>query len=202
MNSYLGEDNNERGFRPNGGLNDINNLQEKKYDLKLPPNFQFAPRNVFDKNTGNTANQTINNTLQNYFLNQTLEKYINNQNEAVKKQYEREIESAKIASSTSANEARRAREWSEHMSNTSYQRAVKDLIAAGLNPALAYSHGGASTPNAAVGTSYKANSTAANYNYGGYFNVLTSAVSSASQLKSTRIKALTDIFKSLLYFLG
>ena len=60
-----------------------------------------------------------------------------------------------------AEEAERSRQWQERMSNTAYQRAMKDMAAAGLNPILAYSQGGANIPGGAVASTGAATGTAA-----------------------------------------
>ena len=52
-----------------------------------------------------------------------------------------------------AAEAEKLRAWQETMANTSYQRAIKDMSAAGLNPILAVTGGGIGTsiPGGAMG---------------------------------------------------
>lgn len=82
-------------------------------------------------------------------------------------------ESARDAMSFEADQAALNREWQENMSNTSYQRAVADLKAAGLNPALAYQQGGAATTSGATASGFS------------------SAGSSASGVKATGTKSNT-----------
>lgn len=60
--------------------------------------------------------------------------------------------SQKAAMQYNSAEATANRNWQEHMSNTSYQRAVEDMRKAGINPILAYAQGGASTPSGGQGT--------------------------------------------------
>lgn len=74
-----------------------------------------------------------------------------------------------------ANQSRERSAWNQmefqrEMSNTSHQREVQDLIAAGLNPMLSAKLGGASTP---PGASYQAE------------NIVSPAVASALQAKLT-----------------
>lgn len=64
--------------------------------------------------------------------------------------------SANQAMQFEADQAAINRRWQEQMSNTAYQRAVADLKAAGLNPMLAYTQGGAATTSGAMASGQSA----------------------------------------------
>lgn len=54
------------------------------------------------------------------------------------------------ANKANREEAARNRGFQERMRNTEWQAAIKDMEAAGVNPAVAYSRGGASAPSGSV----------------------------------------------------
>lgn len=79
-----------------------------------------------------------------------------------------------------AAEAEKQRAYESSMSNTAYQRAVADMEAAGINPIMAASNGGAGTPAGAAATAESAHSAGtATVRSSDYSSVVSNAVNSA-----------------------
>lgn len=102
-------------------------------------------------------------------------------------------------SAYNAAEAQKNRDWQEQMANTSYQRAVKDMKAAGINPILAYSNGGAVTPSggtATVGT--LTGSMGSAYTYQAQQADFASAINKMASSNNTAMTALSSLLGAVL----
>lgn len=105
----------------------------------------------------NQANQSINafNAAQAGDMYAETERYNYQQAEATRAYNSAEAATARYFNSEQAD---KQRGWLQDMSNSQYQRSVADMKAAGLNPMLAYSQGGAGTPSAAAASGPAASS--------------------------------------------
>lgn len=100
-------------------------------------------------------------------------------------------------------EAQKQRDFTAEMDNTKYQRAVKDLEEAGLNPALVYGAGGtpSSTPTASSASagSGRSGSINSSMNTIGQVSQLINSVTSARSLDHQMDKKSTNTTTQRLY---
>ncbi len=115
---------------------------------------------------------------------------LQNRGNRAEAQKDRQWQSQQAATSREFQSAEAGKQmaFQEKMRNTEWQAGVADMQAAGLNPALAYSQGGASAPMGARGSGAQGGGSRANME-----NILEGSVSSAMQAK--RLKHELELMK-------
>lgn len=103
--------------------------------------------------------------------------------------YKRSLETLGYQNAFNASEAQKQRDFEERMANTAYQRAAADMKAAGYNPALMFSQGGAATP---TGSSARSGSGGAPSSGNGLTSLLGTIISSVFKSFTAYDKARLD----------
>lgn len=97
-----------------------------------------------------------------------------------------------------AEEAQKTRDWQTQMSNTTYQRQIADMKAAGLNPGLMLANGSTGQGVSAGATAHSGNfagAYGANYNsLGSNLGQLVNSAAKVQALKNMDLRSVKDIY--------
>jgi len=106
-----------------------------------------------------------------------------------------QAQQAQIAQGFSAEQAQKQMDFQERMRATQYQTTVQDLLAAGLNPMLAYAQGGAGTPSGASAIGQQATLRSPTSNLAS--NLSTSLITEDIDLKRSQVEVNKENVKNI-----